>query len=146
MKYIVSKMDDWDIVARAIVERLTPGTIVTLSGPLGAGKTTLVQALARTLGVKRIPRSPTFSLVRSYRLPTTSSRLKQLVHVDAYRIEKGSDALALGLDEALIVPGAVAVIEWPEQLRSFLKRFHGQKIEVTIDPEERTGVRRIRVT
>jgi tRNA threonylcarbamoyladenosine biosynthesis protein TsaE len=117
--YSIKQMSDWDLLAKALAVELTPGAVIALSGPLGAGKTTFTQALARALGAKGDPRSPTFSLLRTYRLEHES--LKRLVHVDAYRLETKSDLLALDLDEERAEPGTILVIEWPEQAMPWLE-------------------------
>lgn len=142
MNFIVSRLEDWDLVAKAVANMLSPGSVLALSGPLGAGKTTFVQSLARVLGSKDKPRSPTFSLVRSYK--TGHPSIKQLVHVDAYRIEEEQDVLALGLEEYLEDPGTVMAVEWPEQIPSWVS---SQKhvIRMQIEPDRKGDVRRIRI-
>lgn len=141
MKYIVSKIEDWQSVAKAVASELKPGTVITLSGPLGAGKTTFVQALSRELGAKTNPRSPSFSLVRSY--PLKHSTLLQLIHVDAYRIDDAQDLLPLGLDELLSEPGTVMALEWPERAEAWLRSVPNVR-RMTIE-SDRSGVRRVDV-
>ena len=119
-KILVKTLKDWDKIAQMIVPRLKSGTIIALSGPLGAGKTTFVQILARTLGAKVNPRSPTFSLLRTYKLKAKSSKLVRLVHVDAYRIENEKDVRPLNLEEELKEPGTILSIEWPENIKNWL--------------------------
>ena len=98
-------------VAIRLAGRLTPGTVLLLSGDLGAGKTAFVRGLAQGLGVSPDEvSSPTFTLVHEYR----GGRLP-LQHVDLYRLER-VDLDTLGLDEALAEAGGVA-IEWPERLQ-----------------------------
>lgn len=98
-------------VAAGLAARLLPGTVLLLSGELGAGKTAFVRGLAAGLGVSPdAVTSPTFTLVHEYR----GGRLP-LQHVDLYRLEQ-ADLDTLGLDEALAESGVVAV-EWPERLR-----------------------------
>ncbi|MFL5298261.1 MAG: tRNA (adenosine(37)-N6)-threonylcarbamoyltransferase complex ATPase subunit type 1 TsaE [Phenylobacterium sp.] len=94
----------------AIARRLEPGEAVCLSGPLGAGKSTLARALVRTLTTadEDVP-SPTFTLVQFYEGP----RLK-VAHFDLYRLSNPEEAYEIGLDEAL--EDGAAVIEWPEGL------------------------------
>ena len=99
-----------------ISSQVSAGDLITLSGPLGAGKTTFAQGLARGLGVPGEVRSPTFVLVIEYqgRLP--------LVHLDAYRLEAASfetlrDA---GIDELLLRTDAVKLVEWPEMIAPWL--------------------------
>lgn len=85
-----------------------------LRGPLGSGKTTLVRAVARCLGVRRPVASPTFALVQTFALHHPQYRL--LVHVDSYRVRRASEWPALGLDEYLNNPAVLMIIEWPEKL------------------------------
>ncbi len=142
MNYIVAHVEDWDAVAKAVAAELKPGMLLALSGPLGSGKTTFVQALARVLGSKQTPRSPTFSMVRTY--PIKQGELKQLVHVDAYRIENENDLLPLGLEELLLEPGTIVAFEWPEHAETWIAR-HPMVKRIAIRPEA-DGVRRVSLT
>jgi len=94
----------------AIAGRLGVGEAVCLSGPLGAGKSTLARALVRALTTvdEEVP-SPTFTLVQFYDGP----RLK-VAHFDLYRLANPDEAYEIGLDEAL--DDGAAVVEWPERL------------------------------
>jgi tRNA threonylcarbamoyladenosine biosynthesis protein TsaE len=93
---------------------------VTLSGHLGAGKTTLVKGLAEGLGVARAREvtSPTF--VRVVRFEAAAGGVP-LVHVDAYRMQGPEDLVELGLDEAM-AGGTCVAVEWPERVESGLPR------------------------
>lgn len=143
MKYIVAKIEDWNAVANAVAKSLKPGTVIALTGPLGAGKTTFVQVLAKELGAKTNPRSPSFSLVRSYSLEPVTYGLRTLIHVDAYRIEDANDLLPLGLDELLAEPGVVMALEWPERADAWLRTV-SDVLRITVEPDP-TGVRRVDV-
>ncbi len=92
--------------------RLLGGGVVGLSGPLGAGKTTLVGYLARALGSQDLVSSPTFALVHEYegKLP--------IVHMDLYRL--GSPEEFLELEETYIRPKALVLIEWPQRAGPYL--------------------------
>ncbi|MCC7053529.1 MAG: tRNA (adenosine(37)-N6)-threonylcarbamoyltransferase complex ATPase subunit type 1 TsaE [Gemmatimonadaceae bacterium] len=94
----------------AIGTRLVAPALVTLEGDLGAGKTTLVQAICRGLGVTEPVTSPTFALVHEY-----SSPRARVVHVDLYRLEAPRDVTALGLDDVLGDPSAILLVEWPDR-------------------------------
>lgn len=107
--------------ADAVIASLVPGataTVVGLRGDLGAGKTTLVQALARSLGVATPVVSPTFVIAKFYE--TNHSQYKRLVHVDAYRIEDVGELEPLGFDEIIKDPNTLLVVEWPERIQSAL--------------------------
>lgn len=100
--------------------------VVALRGELGAGKTTLTQALARALGVEEPVLSPTYVLMRSYALP--AGRFATLVHIDAYRFEKPEQWAQLRPQEFLSDPAALVLVEWPERVEGFMP-----KPDITID-------------
>jgi len=94
----------------AIARELRPHEAVCLSGPLGAGKSTLARGLIRALAGAEIEApSPTFMLVQSY-----ETRSFPVAHFDLYRLASADEAFELGLDEALDV--GAAVVEWAEKL------------------------------
>lgn len=107
----LASLEKTETFGRILGRILEPGDVITLQGPLGAGKTALTQAIARGLGVD--PRiyvtSPTFSLLHEYqgRIP--------LYHMDLYRLAGEDDIESLGFTEYLFGNG-VTVIEWPERL------------------------------
>lgn len=94
-------------VGAALAPHLRPGDVVLLDGPLGAGKTALVQGAAAALGVEETVTSPTFVLVASY---ATASGT-ELAHVDLYRLDRLAEVVDLGLDE-MLEEGVVALVEW----------------------------------
>lgn len=98
-------------LGRRLADRLEAGDVVVLAGPLGAGKTTLVQGLAAGLGVAGPVTSPTFVISRVHRSTVGGP---DLVHVDAYRL---GDRVELDdLDLAASVDTSVTVVEWGEGL------------------------------
>ena len=98
-----------------LAERLRAGDLLVLSGPLGAGKTSLTQGLGAALGVRGAVTSPTFVLARVHRGPLP------LVHVDAYRMREAGARLDLDdLDLDAALEDAVTVVEWGEGLASRL--------------------------
>lgn len=129
-RFSVPKAEAWGELAEYLATKLAPGDIVALTGELGAGKTTFVQALAQTLGVKKTPASPTFALMRSYPI-AKNKKINRLLHVDAYRIETEREILALDLDEELSAGKTVLIIEWPEKIRAWLKKKPVIAIEIT---------------
>ena len=95
-----------------LAERLAAvlhGGVIYLQGELGAGKTSFARALLQTLGVTGRIKSPTYSLLESYRLPQGTAW-----HLDLYRIADPGELEWLGLD-ALDEPGALVLVEWPER-------------------------------
>lgn len=113
-------------VAAALARHAVPGDVVTLSGPLGAGKTAFVKGLAVGLGLppERVT-SPTFTLIHEYR----GGRLP-LFHMDLYRIEQEEAAEALGIEEYLYGEG-LSALEWGERIRG---QWPPNTLEVTISP------------
>ncbi|HET7025134.1 MAG TPA: tRNA (adenosine(37)-N6)-threonylcarbamoyltransferase complex ATPase subunit type 1 TsaE [Gemmatimonadales bacterium] len=88
---------------------LPPGAVVALTGDLGAGKTTLAQAIARGLGVTSPATSPTYNLVHRY-----VGRRGPVFHLDCYRLRRPEEAADLDWD-GLIREGDAIIIEWPER-------------------------------
>ncbi len=95
---------------------LVAGDIVALSGPLGSGKTTFSQGLARAIGIEAPISSPTFVFINEYRNPIP------LLHLDAYRLEDMSwdDLRDTGFEDWLDRSDAVRLIEWPEMVEQWL--------------------------
>lgn len=111
------RLDDEAATTRlgaAIASELKAGEAVCLTGPLGAGKSTLARALVRALTTpaEDVP-SPTFTIVQFYE----GEGLK-IAHFDLYRLTSPDEAYEIGLDEAL--EDGAAVIEWPERLEGHL--------------------------
>jgi tRNA threonylcarbamoyladenosine biosynthesis protein TsaE len=128
-------LDDEAATARlgaAISRALKPGEAVCLSGPLGAGKSTLARALVRALTTpdEDVP-SPTFTLVQFY-----EGRGLKIAHFDLYRLTDPEEAYEIGLDEAL--DEGAAVIEWPERLAGRLPPDR-LDIEIAIEGEGRVA-------
>ncbi|HEX4931951.1 MAG TPA: tRNA (adenosine(37)-N6)-threonylcarbamoyltransferase complex ATPase subunit type 1 TsaE [Gemmatimonadaceae bacterium] len=88
--------------------------VVTLAGDLGAGKTTLAQAICRGYGVTDPVTSPTFSLVHEYAGGATP-----VYHLDLYRLRDARDLVQLGWDEIAAAP-ALVLVEWPERAEGAL--------------------------
>jgi tRNA threonylcarbamoyladenosine biosynthesis protein TsaE len=117
------KLADLDAFAQRLLEEMVPASgasVLALSGELGAGKTSLTQALGRALGVaEKIP-SPTFLIMRSYAV--AHPRFTKLVHIDAYRVDDPHELDILGFADLLREQGTLIVIEWPERIETLIPR------------------------
>ncbi len=113
---ILETLEALEAEARSFAAELMPhtehATLVTLSGDLGAGKTTFTQSVAREFGVSEHVTSPTFVLAKSYTLP--GGAFKKLVHIDAYRLTEGKDLIPLAFDEVMSDVDTLVLLEWPE--------------------------------
>ena len=117
---------------RRLAQRLAAaprGSLLVLSGPLGAGKTTLTQALGAALGSTAHISSPTYTLVHEYPTPAGT-----LVHIDAYRLGDAAALFDLGLEDYL-ERARLVVVEWGEALlEAFPEALH---VELSFDGETR---------
>ncbi len=104
--------------------------IVALQGELGTGKTILIQGLAKILGIKTKVKSPTFTLMKKYKLPKKLKNKKYLYHLDCYRLKNHKDLLVLGIKDMLKDKDNILLIEWPERIRKILPKKH---IKIKID-------------
>lgn len=121
MEQIITKSaEETQEFAKKFAERIKPGDIVALSGELGAGKTTFTQGFVQGLEITNRIISPTFVIIRMYRIKNQESRIKNLYHIDLYRIENEGGLEGLGLKEILEEKDAVKLIEWPERMGSLL--------------------------
>ncbi len=114
------------------------GTVVTLSGQLGAGKTTFVQGIARALGVEEKVTSPTFVLEKIYQLEGNppAGGWEHLVHIDAYRLKGAHELEMLGWQELIADPANLILIEWPERVAEAMPET-AIRISFEINGEER---------
>ncbi|HEX5002492.1 MAG TPA: tRNA (adenosine(37)-N6)-threonylcarbamoyltransferase complex ATPase subunit type 1 TsaE [Bacteroidia bacterium] len=111
-------------VADEILGLFPADRIFTLEGPMGSGKTTLVQAFCKALGCNDTVASPTFTLVNEYR----SNKGEPLYHFDFYRINSPAEVFDMGFEEYLY-SGNYCFIEWPSIAGAFLS---GSEVKITI--------------
>jgi len=125
-------------LGRDLAGRLRAGDLVILAGPLGAGKTTLVQGIGAGLGVRGPVTSPTFVIARVH--PALSGPGPALVHADAYRLHSIAEVDDLDLDADLA--RAVTVVEWGEGLAEGLA---DDRLEISIQPAPDGDTRMVRI-
>lgn len=112
-------LENIDKTAKEIIEIIRlknpkKASVLTFSGDLGAGKTTLTKAIAKNLGIKESVVSPTFVIMKIYK--TRDRDFKNLVHIDAYRLEKDEELLHLGWEEIINNKENFVIVEWPEMV------------------------------
>nr|WP_288834114.1 tRNA (adenosine(37)-N6)-threonylcarbamoyltransferase complex ATPase subunit type 1 TsaE [uncultured Flavobacterium sp.] len=115
---ITFSLDEISNVAELIVAA-QPNKIILFNGEMGAGKTTFIKQLCKTLGVAEATSSPTFSLVNEYQ--TTDNQI--VYHFDFYRLKKETEALDMGVDDYLY-SGNWCFIEWAENIASLIPETH----------------------
>ncbi len=102
------------------VQKKEKGPIVfALSGELGSGKTTFLKGLALGLGIKKRILSPTFILMRKFKL--SHPQFKNFYHIDCWRLESPQDILSVGWDK-ILSPENIIAIEWADKVRKFLPK------------------------
>ncbi len=111
--HVVRSLNETAKLASSLLPQLIQAGIVSLEGPLGAGKTHFVKAVANALGISTEVTSPTFTLLQSY-----GSGMQQLYHSDWYRLESPEEALALGLEE--YYGEGLMIIEWGDKFPELL--------------------------
>ena len=109
-----SSQEETMALGKSLGEQLFENSCVILEGDLGAGKTTLTKGIALGLGIDRVIKSPTYTLIREYR----KGRLP-LFHMDMYRIEESGGASEVGLEEYFYA-GGVCVVEWAQYIEDEL--------------------------
>ncbi len=126
-----------NLIKRAC-ERTSKGSVViTLSGDLGSGKTTLTQAIGKQLGVKNKIISPTFVIMKKY--PLKNKKFKELIHIDTYRLEKKEDIVHLGWEKIISENGNLVIVEWPELIEELIPQ-NAIKIKLTHINEKTRGI------
>ena len=130
MKINIPTIDALPTVAQqfaADVVQTNRATVIAFYGAMGAGKTTFIKELCRSLGSEDNITSPTFSLVNEY----TDAEGRPILHFDFYRIENLQEALDIGCDD-YFYSGNLCLIEWPELIEDLLPE---ETLKVTIKEE-----------
>ncbi|MAF13721.1 MAG: tRNA (adenosine(37)-N6)-threonylcarbamoyltransferase complex ATPase subunit type 1 TsaE [Parcubacteria group bacterium] len=129
MKHITHSEIQTFNLGKKVASQLKAGGVISLTGELGAGKTVFVKGLAVGLGVEQVVNSPTFVLMKIY--PTKHSTVKQIVHIDCYRLKESDEIVNVGALEYFNRPDTVTVIEWAEKIKKNLPQSR-QKILIEI--------------
>lgn len=103
--------------------------IITFTGPLGAGKTTLVKLFLAQCSVQEVVTSPTFTIMNSYH----NAQGNAFYHFDLYRLSSIDDFFQSGFDEYFYQPKATVCVEWPEIIQPFLNTLNNKVCSVVLD-------------
>lgn len=124
---VISATSEADLprVAQEVIDWAQPHKIWLFRGDLGAGKTTLIQALGKQWKLEDRVNSPTFSIVNEYR----GSGGMVVYHFDFYRLEDETEALDIGIDD-YFESGHLCLVEWPEKIRNLLP---DQYVQIRLD-------------
>jgi len=126
-------LSELDHVASSVIDAAKDERIWLIDGDMGAGKTTLIKAMAKQLGVVNTVSSPTFSIVNEYQ----DREGKTIYHFDFYRLKSEAEAYDIGVNEYL-ESGNLCWLEWSEKIPSLLPD-HFFKIQLEVnDPQTRT--------
>ena len=131
MEIKVPHIDDLPQAAAQVLALAQGRKVWLFTGPVGAGKTTFIQAIGRQLGIEDDINSPTYALVNEYRLSQSD---EPVYHLDLYRMESLEEGLQFGLEEYLF-SGSYCFIEWPELLDPLLEELEVLRIELEIQPD-----------
>ncbi len=115
---IVFTLDEISAVSKEILSQ-NPKKVILFYGEMGAGKTTLIKALAKSIGVNDATSSPTFSLVNEYQTDSEDF----VYHFDVYRLKNESEAYDMGMEEYLY-SGHWCFIEWAEKIPTLIPNEH----------------------
>jgi len=131
---ITFSLDEIDNVAQKIISE-NPKKVILFHGDMGVGKTTLIKALAKQLGVSEATSSPTFSLVNEYQTIDNQS----VYHFDFYRLNNEIEALDMGIEEYLY-SGSWCFIEWAEKIPNLIPEEHSV-ITIQLLPDGRRSLK-----
>ena len=123
LKLTSSNIAETKTLARKIAGILQGGEILFFEGPIGAGKTVMVKEIVKSFGVKKLPVSASFSLLKKYK-----GKKFNLYHADLFRLEEG-EMFNLGFEEMLEDQTSVLLVEWPEPAKNF---FPKARLEISV--------------
>lgn len=110
-QFISSSPQETKSLGKSLAKELTGNEVLFLYGDLGSGKTSFIQGLAQALGVIDKVNSPTFNIMKVYKVQD-NEKVSKFCHIDAYRLSSGSDLETLEIQELWQKPGVLTAIEW----------------------------------
>lgn len=131
--HLPKNLQETEEIGNSLAKNLQGGDVLCLEGELGAGKTTLTQAIGKALGINRIV-SPTYIIMREY--PVVSHpTIKKLYHLDFYRLGDALESKSFDLSEIISDPAGVVIIEWPDRIHTQLPS-NRTTIHITALPDD----------
>ena len=127
----VYTLEQTDQVAAQLVQKYATHPVWVFQAPMGAGKTTLIAAIGRAMGIQQAMSSPTFSIMNEYEV-----KGKLIYHMDWYRLESAAEARQAGV-EAAMEEADLSLVEWPEKAPNLVPE-HAVVFNIEfIDPDQR---------
>lgn len=124
MDYISKSPEETKEIAKDFISSLVvnnkKATVMGLYGELGSGKTTFTKYLAENFGIQETIQSPTFVIMKKYRIQNLDSGFEFLIHIDAYRIEKEEEMLNLDWEKIIADSKNLICVEWPERIAGIM--------------------------
>ena len=127
----VYTLEQTDQIAAQLVQNYAAHPVWVFQAPMGAGKTTLIAAIGRVLGIQQAMSSPTFSIMNEYEVQG-----KLIYHMDWYRLENAAEARQAGV-EAAMEEADLSLVEWPEKAPNLVPEHAVVFIIELIDPDHR---------
>lgn len=129
MEYITQSSSQTKLLGKKLAKKILKSKpyknalVFALQGDLGSGKTTFIQGLAQGLNIKEKITSPTFIILKRFRLNNaTIEQFNNFYHIDCYRIKNAKEMFGLGLKEILADPKNIVVIEWSKRIKKILPK------------------------
>lgn len=136
MQIRIKSLNELPAAASAFIEALAGRRVVAFHGAMGAGKTTFIAEVCRSLGVADTASSPSFAIINEYRSATSG---EMICHFDFYRLDSPEEAVEIGAEE-YFYSGCLCLIEWPERVEALLPP---ECVHVGIEADAATGERLI---
>lgn len=130
---VAISLDDLPVFARQFWEHVKDTKVFLFYGEMGAGKTTLIEALCAAKGVKEHMSSPTFSIINQYGY-TENGEEQTIYHIDLYRLKDEEEIIGAGVEDC-VYSGSICMIEWPQKAPGL---FDQTAANVFIDPIDDT--------
>ncbi|HBI81420.1 MAG TPA: tRNA (adenosine(37)-N6)-threonylcarbamoyltransferase complex ATPase subunit type 1 TsaE [Bacteroidales bacterium] len=127
----LKSINEVDGIAKQLLYAIRGKSIVCFYGTMGVGKTTLIKAMCKALGVADVVTSPTFALVNEY----TGGDGKLIYHFDFYRIKNIDEVYDFGYEEYFYNPNALCLVEWPEMIESILPTDDVVRVTITVNAD-----------